>query len=506
MKIKQVIIALLLITSVNIGFSQEKKFELHTIAFYNVENLFDTINDPTINDEEYLPAKGWTYKNYKKKLDNLSRVLIEIGTNEQQRSSPTIIGVCEVENRRVLEDLVKQPRLINKNYKIVHFDSPDHRGIDTGFLYDPLHFKPTSYVNIPLYVFSDGNTSSKKDKSEETDDTESVDKKSKRVYTRDQLLVTGLLDGEEVSFIVNHWPSRSGGEKKSSPYREAAGALNRKIIDSLYKINPNAKIITMGDLNDGPYNKSVKKGIGAVAKKEDLKKSGIFNPMEEMSNNGIGSLAYRDSWDLFDQIMLSEPYINKDYSSWTYWKAGVYNKDFLIQKEGQYKGYPLRNSNGVPGFSDHFPVYVYIIREQKPNRQIITKTVSTKKEISFNKNKEGQIEIPCTINTAVSSFVYDADVEDVLISGKNALFLLKTGKVKPENYSGEQAYSLSDGRIPEGATLLIDSIEFNGFTLNNVTAVITNSISSPLVIGENSLRTLGKVEVNYKENTLSITK
>lgn len=506
MRIKQVIIALLLITSVNIGLSQEKKFELHTIAFYNVENLFDTINDPTINDEEYLPAKGWTYKNYKKKLDNLSRVLLEIGTNEQQRNSPTIIGVCEVENRRVLEDLVKQPRLINKNYKIVHFDSPDHRGIDTGLLYDPLHFKPTSYANIPLYVYSDGKVPSKKEKNEDTDDTESVDKKSKRVYTRDQLLVTGLLDGEEVSFIVNHWPSRSGGEKKSSPYREAAGALNRKIIDSLYKINPNAKIITMGDLNDGPYNKSVKKEIGAVAKKEDVKKSGIFNPMEEMSNNGIGSLAYRDSWDLFDQIMLSEPYINKDYNSWTYWKAGVYNKDFLIQKEGQYKGYPLRNSNGVPGFSDHFPVYVYIIREQKPNRQIVTKAVSSKKEISFNKNKEGQIEIPCTINTAESNFVYDADVEDILISGKNALFLLKTGKVKPENYSGEQAYSLSDGRIPEGSTLLIDSIEFNGFTLNNVTAVITNSISSPLVIGENTLRTLGKVEVNYKESTLSITK
>jgi predicted aspartyl protease len=506
MKIKQIIFAILLIVSVNKGVSQEKKFELHTIAFYNLENLFDTINDPNINDEEYLPNKGWTYKNYKKKLDNLSRVLVEIGTNEQQKSSPTIIGVCEIENRRVLEDLVKQPRLINKNYKIVHFDSPDHRGIDTGFLYDPLHFKPTSYINVPLYIYNDASKNNKKEKEEETDDNEAIDTKSKRIYTRDQLLVTGLLDGEEVSFIVNHWPSRSGGEKKSSPSREAAGALNRKIIDSLFKINPNAKVITMGDLNDGPYNKSVKKGLGAVAKKEDLKKFGVFNPMEEMSNNGIGSLAYRDSWDLFDQIMLTEPYINKDYSTWTYWKAGVFNKDFLIQKEGQYKGYPLRNSNGVPGFSDHFPVYVYIIREQKPNRQIVTKAVSSKKEISFTKNKEGQIEIPCSVNGASTSFVYDADVEDILISGKDALFLLKTGKVKPENYSGEQAYSLSDGRIPEGSTLSIDSIEFNGFTLTNVTAVVTNSISSPLVIGENSLRTLGKVEVNYNESTLSITK
>lgn len=364
MKIKQFFFAILLIVSVNTGVSQEKKFELHTIAFYNLENLFDTINDPIINDEEYLPAKGWTHKNYKKKLDNLSKVIVEIGTNKQQTNSPTIIGVCEIENRRVLEDLVKQPRLIKKNYKIVHFDSPDRRGIDTGFLYDPLHFKPTSYSNIPLYIYSDKSKPEKKEKKEETDDVEAIDHKSYRIYTRDQLLVTGLLDGEEVSFIVNHWPSRSGGEKKSSPYREAAGALNRKIIDSLYKINPNAKVITMGDLNDGPYNKSIKKEIGAVAKKEELKKFGVFNPMEEMSNNGIGSLAYRDSWDLFDQIMLTEPFINKDYTSWTYWKAGVYNKDFLIQKEGQYKGYPLRNSNGVPGFSDHFPVYVYLVRAQ----------------------------------------------------------------------------------------------------------------------------------------------
>jgi hypothetical protein len=488
------------------GNSQEKKFELHTVAFYNLENLFDTINDPTINDEEYLPAKGWTYKNYKKKLDNLGRVLSQIGTNDQQKKSPTIIGVCEIENRRVLEDLVKQPRLIDKNYKIVHFDSPDKRGIDTGFLYDPLHFNPTSYSNVPLYVYKGDSEKSKKEKNEETDDAESIDKKSSRVYTRDQLLVTGLLDGEEVSFIVNHWPSRSGGEKKSSPYREAAGALNRKIIDSLYKINPNAKVITMGDLNDGPYNKSVKKEIGAVAHKEDLKKFGVFNPMEEMSNNGIGSLAYRDSWDLFDQILLTEPYIKKDYSTWTYWKAGVYNKEFLIQKEGQYKGYPLRNSNGVPGFSDHFPVYVYLIREQGAIKKVVTNVVSNLKIISFTKNKEGQIEVPCTINTNTSSFVYDAEVEDVLISGKVALFLLKTGKVKAENYSGQQAYSLADGRIPEGATLLIDTIEFNGLILKNVTAVITNSISSDLVIGENTLKTLGSLEVNYKESTLSITK
>ena len=168
---------------------------------------------------------------------------------------------------------------------------------------------------------------------------------------------------------MNHWPSRSGGEKKSSPYREAAGRLNRKIIDSIIKINPNAKIITMGDLNDGAYNKSVKQGIGAKLKKEELKEPrDIYNPFEQMAKEGHATLFYRDSGDIFDQIMVSQQLIPKDkndYSSFKYWKAGIYNKPFLIQKTGQYKGYPLRNQNGVPGFSDHFPVYIYLVKEVK---------------------------------------------------------------------------------------------------------------------------------------------
>lgn len=370
MKIKFLLQVLIIVLATNFGISQEKKFAIHTVAFYNLENLFDTINDPNTFDEEYLPAKGWNTKNYKKKLDNLSRVIAELGTGEQQKNSPTIIGVCEIENRRVLEDLVKHPKIIDKNYKVIHFDSPDKRGIDTGFLYDPKHFNPTSFVNVPLYIFEGApKKKDKKEKEEQTDDENMVDKDTKRIYTRDQLLVTGLLDGEEVSFIVNHWPSRSGGEKKSSPYREEAGKLNRKIIDSLININPNAKIITMGDLNDGAYNKSVKQGIGAKLKKEELKNpADIFNPFEQMAKDGHASLFYRDSGDIFDQIMVSEQFISKDkndYSSLKYWKAGIYNKNFLIQKDGQYKGYPLRNQNGVPGFSDHFPVYIYLLKESK---------------------------------------------------------------------------------------------------------------------------------------------
>lgn len=345
--------------------AQEKKFIVHTVAFYNCENLFDTINDATINDEEYLPSAGWTLKKYKMKLGNLSRVLAEIGTGENT-NSPTLIGVSEIENRGVLEDLVKQPLLAGKDYGIVHFNSPDKRGIDVGFLYQKKHFKPTSFKNMPLLVYQKEDDKAKKDDGEDkSDDKAAVDSKTRVLYTRDQLLVTGLLDGEEISVIVNHWPSRSGGEKRSSPYREAAAALNKKIIDSLYRINPDAKIITMGDLNDGPYNNSIKKVLGAKARKEEVGKQGIFNPMEEMANKGIGSLAYRDAWDLFDQIIMTEPLIRKDYSSFRFWKAGVYNKAFLTQTTGQYKGYPLRSARGEVGFSDHFPVYIYLIKQHK---------------------------------------------------------------------------------------------------------------------------------------------
>ncbi len=344
--------------------SQEKKYKVHTIAFYNVENLFDTIKGSN-NDEEYTPQRGWTSKKYHQKLNLLGRVIPEIGTNDQQKESPTIIGVCEVENRRVLEDLVKNPQLAPKDYGIIHFDSPDRRGIDVGLLYQKKLFKPTSYINIPLYVYANNAPVSKKAEDEEKTDDVIVVQNNSRVYTRDQLLVTGLLEGEEIHVIVNHWPSRYGGEKRSSPYREAAGRLNRKIMDSLFKINPDAKIITMGDLNDGAYNKSVKEGIGAKRKKSEVKPGGIYNPFEQMAKDGHATLFYRDSGDIFDQIMVSEALIRPDYSSLTYWKAGIYNKPYLIQKSGQYKGYPLRNWNGEPGYSDHFPVYIYLIKEVK---------------------------------------------------------------------------------------------------------------------------------------------
>ena len=344
---------------------KKKKYAIHTVAFYNFENLFDTINDSTTHDDEWTPTgiQHWTIEKYNQKLKNLSKVLSEIGTPENP-NAPTFIGGSEIENRNVLEDLIKEKKMLDFDYGIIHFDSPDKRGIDVALLYQKKYFKPISFSNIPLYVYkSEILTDDGKNFENENIESE-TEYHSNRIFTRDQLLVSGFLEDEEVHIIVNHWPSRSGGEKATSKYREAAGKLNRKIIDSLQQINPNAKIITMGDLNDGPYNKSIKEALGAKAKKAEVKEFGVFNPFEEMQKKGLGTIAFRDSWDIFDQIMITESLIKPDFSTFKFWKAGIFNKSYLIQTSGQFKGYPLRHSQTEIGFSDHFPVYIYLIKEK----------------------------------------------------------------------------------------------------------------------------------------------
>ncbi|WP_304201053.1 endonuclease/exonuclease/phosphatase family protein [Flavobacterium alvei] len=367
MKIKNIIVVLLVFCSLFGVNAQQKKYAVRTVAFYNFENLFDTINNPN-NDDEWTPKglQRWTSSKYKQKLENLSKVLMQIGTNDQQKEAPTLIGGSEIENRGVLEDLVKQPNLIQEDYGIVHFDSPDRRGIDVALLYKKKYFKPTSFINIPLIIYRGNNNEKEKETEEDKVDKDKIEvTNDNRVYTRDILLVTGFLDGEEVNVLVNHWPSRSGGEKKSSPFREAAGRLARKTMDSIYKVNPKAKIILMGDLNDGSYNKSVKVGVGAKLKKSEVQPFGIFNPFEQMYKDGNATLFYRDSGDIFDQIMVSETLIKPDFSTYQYWKAGIYNKPFMIEKFGRYAGYPLRHSENEIGYSDHFPVYIYLVKEVK---------------------------------------------------------------------------------------------------------------------------------------------
>ncbi len=194
------------------------------------------------------------------------------------------------------------------------------------------------------------------------------DRARKRIYTRDQLLVSGLMDGEMIHIIVNHWPSRRGGEARSRPKRIAAAKLSKHLVDSLQVNNPYAKIFIMGDLNDNPTSPSIKDVLKAQKDRDKVGLKGIYNPMIHFYVNGIGTNAYRDSWNLFDQIMVSKPLLEKDFSSYRFYKAGIFNKTYLIHNKGQYKGYPYRSfSDGgfTNGFSDHFPVYTYVIKAVK---------------------------------------------------------------------------------------------------------------------------------------------
>jgi len=338
------------IISINSVAQEKRNFKIHTIAFYNVENLFDTINDVNKNDEAspIMEIKFNRSEIYKKKVENMAKVIADIGFDLINKS-PSIVGLSEVENRNVIEDLLNNKHLFNKNYDIVHYDSPDERGIDVGLIYNKNVFKVNSTKSHELIIYDN--------------------KSSKRNYTRDQLVVSGLLDNELIHIIVNHWPSRSGGEERSRAGRMAAAELNKKIIDSLQDKYKNAKIITMGDFNDDPHDDSMKKILNAKKYIEDVKTNGIYNPMEViLSDHGIGTNAYRDVWQLFDQILVTEPFLNKKYDSYQFYKAGIFNKSYLINKAGRYKGYPFRSfswGSFTGGYSDHLPPYIYLIKEIK---------------------------------------------------------------------------------------------------------------------------------------------
>ncbi len=350
MKLKYCLLAVLTL-SMTTSYSQEKKnYKVNTVAFYNVENLFDFEDDPITFDDDRTPEgkDHWTEEIYNAKLVNTAKVIAEIGS-DVTGTAPALIGLCETENRRVLEDLINQESLLKNDYGIVQYESPDRRGIDVALLYQKRLFVPTNTKAYPLYIYDNNDN-------------------TKRVYTRDQLLVSGMLDGEKIHVIVNHWPSRSGGEARSRYKRNKAGELNRHIIDSLFSEDPYAKVITMGDFNDDPTNESIKEHLNAKDKKEGMELKELYNPMESMHKKGLGTLAYRDGWNLFDQMIVSTELTKEDYSSYRLYKAGIYNKTYLANPRGRYKGYPYRSFTGggfTGGYSDHFPVYLLLIKEIK---------------------------------------------------------------------------------------------------------------------------------------------
>ena len=344
---KKLSLALLLITFVISLSAQKKTYKIACVGFYNLENLFDTIDNPNKNDEQFLPdgEYNWNSEKYLTKLEHMAYVITQVG-DEYVKGGPAVLGVSEVENIDVLEDLCATPLMAASNYAPILVEGPDRRGVDVGLLYRKDLFTVLSYSSHTLTV-------------EGYDD----------FYTRDQLLVSGILDGDTLHFIVGHWPSRRGGEKRSAPLREAAAQLSRSIVDSILAVNYEAIIFIMGDFNDNPSDESVKKHLNAAAKEKDASVTKLFNPMYKMyKTDGLGSHAYRDHWSLFDQIVISEGLLGDDMTSFKKYQTRIFNRNFLLQKEGSFSGYPFRflvGSTYMGGYSDHFPVYMFLIKEKE---------------------------------------------------------------------------------------------------------------------------------------------
>jgi len=324
---------------------KNKNYFISAVGFWNVENLYDTLDDPYKIDEEFLPSgpNVWTGPRYWTKIDHLAKVISEMGAKVTP-DGLAILGLCEIENKNVLKDLVAAPKLKNRNYQIVHFDGPDARGVDPALLYNPKYFTVTKWKSHKLTLVTDSNHK-----------------------TRDQLVVSGLFNGEPLTVIVNHWPSRRGGEAASKPNRVAAAKLSRMLADSVMKADPKSKVIIMGDLNDDPTDESVKKHIKTYGDLLRTRDDEFFNPMESMFKQGIGSLAWEDSWNLFDQIIVNKPLVPSGFKTFQYYKAYVYNKPYLRSDFGNFKGYPFRTYSGgayTAGYSDHFPVYVLLVKEK----------------------------------------------------------------------------------------------------------------------------------------------
>lgn len=326
---------------------EAKQYRVYGVAFYNLENLFDTINTNGTYDLEFSPggARQWNTHKYQSKIHNLAEAISQM-TSKTTPKGPAIIGVSEIENKGVLDDLVKDPQIRQWGLEVVHHDSPDRRGVDVGLLYNPRFFKFESVENFTLRI--EGYESFR---------------------TRDQMCVTGLLGNQRVSVIVNHWPSRLGGQEQSSYLREAAAALSKHIADSVWGVDPTRGVIIMGDLNDDPDDKSVVKVLNAKKKPEEVDPHGFYNPWwSTLRDKGVGTLAYKGAWNLFDQIIISGNLLeeNASRSGLRFFKHLVHNHEFLIDPNGARQGYPLRtfaSGSWLDGYSDHFPTEIFLKQE-----------------------------------------------------------------------------------------------------------------------------------------------
>ena len=394
---KKIFLFSLILIFVGLQAQEKKKKMAATIGFYNVENLWDIypsadyidgtqpLNSPKFHrsvpldsvktlevtedykgqwsdslligkkviryqgsNTEFTPnsPKNYTAAVYQKKLENAARVISELGS-QYTRSLPTIVGLLEIENRQVVQDLIKQPTLAKGDYGIIHINSYDYRGIDPAIIYQKKRFTPIKIYKRELKLF---------------------DEDGKREYTRDILITYGILDGERIAVFMNHWPSRRGGEAISMAKRNAAATALREEMDKLRKQDPHVKLFAMGDFNDDPISPSLKKYLKAVGDEKELSDEyPYFNLMYKPFKKGVASLAYRDAPNLFDQIIVSKNLVlDQDASRYSVFKSEIYAPDYLKNTEGQWKGYPLRSWDGdryTGGFSDHFPAFVVLQRE-----------------------------------------------------------------------------------------------------------------------------------------------
>jgi hypothetical protein len=310
---------------------QNQLFAMQVVAFYNCENFYDTTHQISVNDQEFLPnsAKGYSASRYTQKTAQLGKVIFGLG-QLGNKEGVALLGVAEIENQYVLEKVTQSNAIRKYQYKYIHFNSKDPRGIDVALIYQPSLFTPYQYKS---YSLKDANH-------------------FQNYATRDILLVKGQLQQQWVYILVNHWPSRRGGSSLAKKNRIWAATTCKRIMDSIHLVDPNAYWIVMGDFNDNPTNKS-------------LKTLGLYNPFLPLFKQGQGTLAFRDSWNLFDQVLLS-PNWKANKTSIKYYQSIIYKTPDMIETQGKYAGYPKRTWNGDQfrgGYSDHFPVALIF----KPN-------------------------------------------------------------------------------------------------------------------------------------------
>lgn len=354
MKRSFIVAALLLLMSLSA--SAQKTQQNYVIGFYNLENLFDIYDDPVKNDSEFLPEgkNKWTQAKYEKKLHNMAKVIRSMADNNKRWH--TILGISEIENRLVIEDLVSQPEIADANYQIVHYDSPDRRGVDVALLYKPDQFTYLDSESIPFDFNSDIDFS---------------DTDTSYFKTRDILMVHGLIAGEHFAFYVAHLPSRIGG--KGGNLRGRGGEIIYNHAMMMEEKYPGIKIVAMGDMNDNPTDDSMAKYLHGQESLENVTPGEFFSPYVSMLKAGYGSLCYQGVWSIYDLELVNynlahapdgglkiQP-VTKNHGKEYY--GVVFKRPWMTTQKGQYKGYPFRTfSNGafVGGYSDHYPTYIVI--------------------------------------------------------------------------------------------------------------------------------------------------